>query len=70
MEKFRNLIAFIKTQSTPLRVLAVLIVTAIACFLFFCSCTSTRNVSLSVDKAESVHFNIADSLNVPLNIIP
>lgn len=70
MEKIRNLIAFIKTQSTPLRVLAVLIISAIACFLFFCSCTSTRNISLSVDKAESVHINVTDSLNVPFNLVP
>lgn len=71
MELFKYLYNLVKGSLFG-KIVLVLVISLVASLLIFCSCTSHRSVSLSVNKADSVGFYYSDStrFNQPLFYVP
>lgn len=67
-ELFKTVLSAAKALSTPKKVILVVLITLAAVFCLS-SCTSTRTMSVSVDKAEKVNINLTDSINGQLPFI-
>lgn len=59
----KKLIEYVRNLPTFGKVIWVILVALVA-VLVCVSCTTSRNVSVSVDKAEAVSINVRDSTNV------
>lgn len=67
MNNIDKLVAWISTLPTPGRVLTyIALIAIIAAIIFFSSCSSTRSMSVSVDKAENVDIHLKDSLGTAI----
>lgn len=62
-DSLKKLLDYVKSLPTYGKVIWVAIVALVA-VLACVSCTTSRNVSVSVDKAEAVSINVRDSTNV------
>lgn len=58
-----SLIKWLKSLPNLGKGLALLAAALLAAVYLFCSCTSTRSMSVSVDKAEKVDIHLTDSVN-------
>lgn len=63
MNRFDSLIAWLRSLPNLGKGLALLAAALLAAVYLFCSCTSTRSMSVSVDKAEKVDIHLTDSVN-------
>lgn len=67
MNNLDKLVSWISTLPTPGRVLTyIALIAIIAVIVFFSSCSSTRSMSVSVDKAEKVDIHLKDSLGTAI----
>lgn len=58
---FRKFLDYIQGLSTFKKILFV--IASVIAVIYLVSCTSTRNITLSVDKADNVNISVTDSLN-------
>lgn len=58
---FRKFLDYIQGLSTFKKIL--LVIASVIAAIYLVSCTSTRNITLSVDKADNVNISVTDSLN-------
>lgn len=58
---FRKFLDYIQGLPTFKKILIV--IASVIAAIYLVSCTSTRNITLSVDKADNVNISVTDSLN-------
>lgn len=63
MNNLDKIIAWLRSLPDLGKGLALLAAALLAAVYLFCSCTSTRSMSVSVDKAEKVDIHLTDSIN-------
>lgn len=57
-----SLISWTRSVSPTMRIILIIIVALASAVIMF-SCTSSRNISVTVDKAEKVDIHVSDSIN-------
>lgn len=64
MNNFDKLIDWLRNMRGASLTSKILLILAVVAALAFClsGCTSTRNMSLTIDKAENVQVNMTDSV--------
>lgn len=63
MTNFAKIVEYVRSLSVWLKAIVILIAAGLAAVLAFSSCTSTRSMSVSVDKAEKVDIHLTDSIS-------
>ncbi len=63
MNDLKKIIDYIKNLPISGRILTLVAIVALLICAFFASCSSHRNFSVSVDKADKVNVNYTDSIN-------